>query len=67
MTPATFTGPKACPKILEAIAQDALDIPTLAVRNSDQLDFYDVSVWSVADALQQAYAVGYATGKINPT
>ena len=67
MTPANFTGPKACPKLLEAIAQDALDIPTFAARDSDQLDFYDVSVWSVAGALQQAYAAGFAAGQLHPT
>lgn len=44
--------------IRRPLARDALDIPTLAIRNSDQLDFYDVSVWSVTDALQQAYAAG---------
>lgn len=45
-------------KQLEQIAKDILDIETLKTRNNDSLDFYEVSVWGVKDALQQAYELG---------
>lgn len=53
--------------ILTAIAQEHLDIPTLEVRNSDSLDFHEVSVWGVKDALTAAYRTGVKdsqTGRI---
>ncbi len=43
---------------LERIARESLGIPTLETRNSDALDFHDVSVWSIKAALEQAYAAG---------
>lgn len=45
------------------IAKECLDIETLETRNSDSLDFYDCSVWSIRNALAQAYALGQAAGK----
>lgn len=48
--------------LVKAIAKDTLDIPTLVARNSDRLDFYDVSVWSVEAALTRAYHAGYQAG-----
>ncbi len=44
---------------IAAIARDILFIETLEMRNSDRLDFHDVAVWSVQDALEKAYAAGY--------
>lgn len=41
---------------LAAIARDILFIETLEMRNSDRLDFHDVAVWSVHDALEIAAA-----------
>jgi len=46
-------------RMLEGIAKRVLHIPTLETRNSDQLDFHDVAVWSVLEALRLAYAAGY--------
>lgn len=46
---------------LTAIAREHLDIETLQTRNRDQLDFHDVSVWSLTAALQQAYEAGQAS------
>ena len=40
------------------IATDHLFIETLETRNSDRLDFYDVSVWAVKAALQAAFEAG---------
>jgi hypothetical protein len=44
--------------ILLAIAKKYLGIDTLDARNSDSLDFYDVAVWSIKDALKAAYEAG---------
>jgi hypothetical protein len=46
---------------LERIARDVLKIETLDTRRSDSLDFYDLAVWSVREALTQAYAAGLRT------
>lgn len=40
------------------IAREHLGIETLETRNSDSLDFHNVSVWGVKDALQAAYEAG---------
>jgi hypothetical protein len=40
------------------IAKELLDIETLETRNSDGLDFHDVSVWEIRDALEAAYNAG---------
>lgn len=52
--------------ILTEIANRYLDIPTLQERRSDNLDFHEVSVWGVKDALWHAYQAGVnstATGR----
>ena len=43
---------------LQKIAIDHLFIETLETRNSDRLDFHDVSVWAVKAALQAAFQAG---------
>ena len=43
---------------LDQIALEHLHIPTLKCRNSDRLDFYDISVWAVHAALNAAYRAG---------
>ena len=43
---------------IESIAREHLGIPTLEVRRSDALDFHEVAVWSVADALDAALQAG---------
>jgi hypothetical protein len=48
----------ALDKLLETIARDVLNIPTLATRGRDALDFHDVGVVSVKRALARAYAAG---------
>lgn len=45
---------------LAAIARNTLQMPTLETRNSDSLDFREVSVWSVREALELAYEAGAA-------
>ncbi len=43
--------------ILE-IAQRLFFLETLETRNSDCLDFHDVAVWAIRDALAEAYEAG---------
>ena len=54
-------------QLLARIALDHLFIETLATRNSDSLDFHDVSVWGVKSALMAAYQAGLAAGQSTAT
>jgi hypothetical protein len=45
-------------QILTKIAQKHLNVETLKERKSDRLDFYEVSVWGIKSALEQAYIEG---------
>lgn len=45
-------------EILTNIAKERLGIETLETRNSDSLDFYDISVWALKEMLEQAYEAG---------
>jgi hypothetical protein len=49
-------------RTLTAIAHGHLGIPTLEGRNSDSLDFHEVSVWGVKAALTAAYEAGVKEG-----
>jgi len=49
-------------EILEAIARKHLGIPTLKPRGRDCLDFHEMSVWRLKDALQNAYDLGKLVG-----
>jgi hypothetical protein len=59
------TMDKKIEKKLEAIAKEELFIETLETRNSDGLDFYDVSVWGVKKALELAFELGREEGRKN--
>ena len=48
---------------LQQIALDHLFIETLETRNSDQMDFHEVSVWGVKSALMAAYEAGRQAAK----
>lgn len=43
---------------VEALAMEHLGIETLEVRNWDRLDFYDIGVGSLRQALATAYLLG---------
>jgi hypothetical protein len=43
---------------LDSIAKRALRVPTLATRNADHLDFHEVGVGALRDALRLAYRAG---------
>jgi hypothetical protein len=46
-------------RMLAAIAREVLGIRTLETRNSDRLDFHEVTIWSLKEALRRAYSAGY--------
>ena len=48
---------------INTIARDFLYIETLAERKSDSLDFHEVSVWDLKDALRAAYEAGVAEAR----
>lgn len=57
--PATAAKPTRAPEeVLERIARQSLNIETLKTRNSDSLDFHDVAVWGLKEALEAAYQAG---------
>ncbi len=45
-------------QLLTEIAKKHLNLETLETRNSDSLDFHDVAVWALKEALQEAYEAG---------
>ncbi|MGA0586637.1 DUF6900 domain-containing protein [Dyella sp. KRB-257] len=59
----TKPADKAMENLLQKIALDHLFIESLETRNSDQLDFHDVSVWAVKSALMAAYEAGRQAAK----
>ena len=48
-------------KKISSIAKEVLDIPTLKARNSDSLDFHELSVWQIKRALRLAFLKGSET------
>lgn len=42
-----------------SIAKRLLGLKSFEPRNSDDLDFYDHSVWQIREALEAAYDAGY--------
>ena len=58
---------KARDQLLQRIAAEHLFVETLQTRNSDRLDFYDVSVWGIRQALIDAFEAGQkASAKQTP-
>jgi len=49
-------------QIFALIAEKHLFIETLETRNSDRLDFHDVAVWNVREALEAAFKAGVEVG-----
>ena len=48
---------------LAEIARTTLGLETLETRRSDSLDFHDLAVWQIKQALQAAYEAGRASAK----
>lgn len=51
-------------EILSEIAETELSIPTLKTRKSDSLDFHEVSVWGLQEALKKAFEAGREREKL---
>ena len=50
-------------RVIEKIAKDNIvGLETLETRKSDDLDFYDVPVWCLKKALEDAFIAGMAVG-----
>jgi hypothetical protein len=50
-------------QLLTQIAQTQLGIESLETRQSDSLDFHDVAVWCLRDALEAAFNAGVEQGR----
>ncbi len=50
-------------KKLQTIAKTILGLETLETRNTDSLDFKEQAVWSIKEALEQAYKAGQQSEK----
>ncbi len=48
--------------LLTLIAQQHLKVETLETRHSDSLDFHDVAVWQIEEALEVAFEAGRQDG-----
>jgi hypothetical protein len=51
---------KPSPALLKQLAKKYFDIDNLATQKSDRLDFHEVAVWSIEDALSEAFAAGWS-------
>ena len=51
--------------LMQRIAAQYLDLETLETRNADDLDFHDLAVWAIREALEAAYQAGVAAGAKN--
>jgi len=49
--------------ILTSIARRVLNLDTLETRKSDSLDFHELSVWQIKEALEAAFKAGYDAGR----
>jgi hypothetical protein len=58
----TLTAAKVQPYAAK-IAKEILDLETLETRNMDSLDFHELSVWEIREALEAAYNEGRKAGK----
>ena len=45
-------------KAIAKIAKDSLGLETIETRNSDSLDFHELGVWQIKEALELAYKAG---------
>lgn len=50
-------------KIITQLAKTHLGIETLETRNSDSLDFNDIAVWQLREALESAFKAGFEEGR----
>ena len=63
-----MTTTKATDELLTRIAAEHWDgLETLERRGGDSLDFHETAVWSIKEALQQAFELGRQTADETPT
>ena len=55
--------PETVESAIKHIARTMLGLETLETRRSDSLDFHDLAVWQIKQALQAAYEAGRASAK----
>jgi hypothetical protein len=48
---------------IQEIARRILSVETLEIRKSNGLDFHDVAVWNIREALEAAYEAGRRDSK----
>ena len=51
-------------RLLELARKAVPGLETLQTRNSDRLDFYELAVWNLVDALRAAYELGKGGGML---
>ena len=56
---------KTLDQLCQRIALDHHFVDTLETRNSDRLDFHEVSVWGIKTALQAAFDAGRQAASTN--
>lgn len=56
---------KTLDQLFQRIALEHLFVETLETRNSDRLDFHEVSVWGIKTALQAAFDAGRQAASTN--
>lgn len=54
----TKTTPKQRNDIFSVIARKVMNIETLETRRRDRLDFHDVAVWNIQEAVELAFRAG---------
>lgn len=57
-------APRTMTDQISAIARQHLRIRTLEQRNADRLDFHDLAVWQIREALEAAYAAGLSNALV---
>ena len=53
--------------LLTQIAQQHLKVETLETRHSDSLDFHDVAIWQIQEALEAAFEAGRQAAQTSTT
>ncbi|QNN25122.1 hypothetical protein HED60_23535 [Planctomycetales bacterium ZRK34] len=48
---------------IQNIARDLLGLETLEARRRDSLDFHELSVWQIREALEAAFEAGRQTSR----
>lgn len=53
-----MTSQQLIDETIERIGRDYLHLRTLVRRGDDHLDFHELPIWEIRDALRAAYAAG---------